>query len=114
MKIDLQTSSLFTDSGRFLKKLHCPLGVSWDAMREQGSHFRTCDACSREVYDTSKLNDDALVLLLSRDPHACLMISPTQHNCTVIPRMHTKMPVSNPLSAPSPNAPAQCDKNSAP
>jgi hypothetical protein len=87
MKIDLQTASLFTDSGRFLKKLHCPLGMSWDTMIGAGGNFRTCDACSRDVCDTSKLNDDELLLLLSRDPHACLMISPTQDNCTVIPKM---------------------------
>lgn len=99
MKIDLQTSSLFTDSGRFLKALHCPLGISWHTMRAGGDTFRTCDSCSRDVYDTSKLNDDELILLLSRDPKACLMISPTQENCTVIPRMQNKAVVDNRLPA---------------
>lgn len=106
MKIDLQTASLFTDSGRFLKKLHCPLGMSWDRMRGSGGTFRTCDACSREVYDTSKLNDDELLLLLSRDPHACLMISPTQHNCTVIPKMQNKTYGVQPAARPEPKCPS--------
>ena len=103
MKIDLQTASLFTDSGRFLKKLHCPLRMSWDTMRGTGDNYRTCEACSRDVYDTSKLNDDELLLLLSRDPHACLMISPAQDNCTVIPIMHNRTVAHSRLTDPNPN-----------
>lgn len=90
MKIDLESSSLFMDSGEFLKALYCPLAMSWNAMPPTDRGSRICDSCSREVHDTSSMTDDELQNLLSVDPRACLMVSPTQANCTVIPRMQNK------------------------
>lgn len=85
MKIDLRTAALYTDSGQYLKTLHCPLQQSWEAMAPAAPGSRQCHACSRPVHDTSILRDDELQTLLVRDPGACLMVSPTQANCTVIP-----------------------------
>ena len=84
MKFDLHNDSLFTDSGEFIKKLHCPLVKSWDEMHPGQGNSRTCDACSCEVYDTSQFSDRELLLLMSRNPNACLMVSPTQENLTVV------------------------------
>lgn len=96
MKIDLQTDTLFTDSGLFLKKLHCPLKKSWHAMTSTGNGSRMCDSCSRVVHNTSKMSDDDLLQLLKEDPTACLMVSPAQENCSVIPTFHHyKAPASD-------------------
>lgn len=86
MKIDPTDSSLYTDSGQFLKTLACPYGKSWDAMNATSQGRRICDTCSRVVHDTSSLSDNDLLSLLEHDPGACLMVSPRQSNCTLIPR----------------------------
>ena len=84
MKIDPTDLSLYTDSGRFLKKLNCPLGKIWDAMKPAGRGKRVCDSCSLHVHDTSAMTDEELVSLLEKDPSVCLRVSPRQDNCTVM------------------------------
>jgi hypothetical protein len=85
MKIDPSDASLYTDSGEFLKTLHCPFDSRWERMKFTTPGVRTCDTCSRTVHDTSPITDAQLVELLHRDPEACLMVSPLQENCTVVP-----------------------------
>jgi len=85
MQIDPHTSNLYTDSGQFLKTLRCPLPVKWETMTPLEEGRRICDGCSRSVHDTSILSDDDLIALLQADPHACLLVSPMQTNCTVVP-----------------------------
>jgi hypothetical protein len=100
MKIDLQTDSLFTDSGQFLKKLHCPLRKSWNALKPLGSAARMCDSCSRVVHDTASMSDNDLLALLALDPGACLKVSIPQENCTVIPNTGQHGPTESPGISP--------------
>jgi hypothetical protein len=86
MKIDLQSGSLFTDAGKFLKRLHCPKAASWDDMEASaGSSHRTCFQCAHTVHDTAVMTDAELEQLMEREPTACLKLSLTQSNCTVLP-----------------------------
>ena len=85
MKIDPSDDSLYTDSGEFLKTLHCPFSKRWELMKPDNPGVRTCDTCSRRVHDTSPMTDAELIALLHHDPEACLMVSPLQKNCTVVP-----------------------------
>ena len=92
MKIDPQTFDLFTDSGQFLKTLFCPRRKRWEEMTPMDSQSRFCESCSRNVHDTAALSDRELQHLLHREPEACLSISITQDNCTVLPRsMHNRV-----------------------
>lgn len=84
MKIDPSDLSLYTDSGVFLKKLHCPYDQQWEKMKPIGIHSRVCDLCTRAVHETSEMTDEELVKLLNSDPEACLMISPYQKNYTIV------------------------------
>lgn len=85
MQIDPTTADLYTDTGQFLKRLCCPRYVLWEEMAPITPGSRECRECSKPVHDTSLMTDQDLVRLLERDSSACLMISPTQDNCTVIP-----------------------------
>ena len=38
MKINPSNKELYTDSGTFLKRLHCPISVMWKDMSENGSN----------------------------------------------------------------------------
>ena len=85
MKIDPSDASLYTDSGVFLKTLRCPFGKRWENMTSAEQGVRICDTCTRSVHDTSLMADAELTDLLQRNPQACLMDSPSQKNCTVVP-----------------------------
>ena len=86
MRIALKTKEITTDSGEFLKGLHCPLQKSWTTMEPAPQHTRTCTctSCSRKVHDTAQMTDGQLKRLLAKDPTTCLAVSSTQLNCTVI------------------------------
>ena len=87
MQIDPQSGKLFTDSGRFLKKLHCPRQKNWSALYPTAvPGTRHCEDCSNTVHDTAAMIDQDLIGLLKANPHACLKISFTQANCSVRPR----------------------------
>lgn len=85
MKIDPSDDSLYTNSGEFLKTLHCPYGKHWSQMKPTAPGVRTCETCTRKVHDTSIMTDSELGELLEHDPQACLMVSPLQENCTIVP-----------------------------
>lgn len=86
MQIDPVTSKLFTDTGRFLKKLHCPRQKTWNSLHPTDvPGTRHCADCSNTVHDTAAMTDEDLIAILKTDPHACLKISFTQANCTVRP-----------------------------
>jgi hypothetical protein len=87
MKIDLQNGDLFTNAGKFLKRLHCPKDAEWDKMTGAPSlGARTCRECSRIVHDTSAMTEEEIEQLLKREPASCLKVSLSQDNCNVIPR----------------------------
>lgn len=84
MKIDATNLSLYTDTGRFLKKLNCPIGKTWEELKPSETGARVCDVCLRQVHDTARISDEDLVELLQVDPGACLKVSSAQRNCEVM------------------------------
>jgi hypothetical protein len=100
MQIDPINGQHFTDTGRFLKTLHCPRQKTWNGLNPSDTPgTRHCADCSSPVYDTATMTDQDLVDLLESNPHACLMVSFTQANCTVRPWMidGNEMPCSGGL-----------------
>jgi hypothetical protein len=84
MKYNPITRQLYTDSGMFLKKLHCPLSKQWEELN--ATNFlkgKMCDQCNKTVYDTSLFSDEQLSELVKNDAHACLKIDLNQPNLTI-------------------------------
>ena len=48
MKIKPSTKEIYTDTGKFVKRLHCPIHVKWKAMKKNG--------------DRSKLNNNNTIV----------------------------------------------------
>jgi len=42
VKLNPSNKELYTDSGTFLKRLHCPVSVMWKDLMENGSNTRAC------------------------------------------------------------------------
>ena len=88
MKIDVQTGELFTDDGALLKKLECPLRKRWASLQilANSEMSRFCEACKRDVHDTSTMSDSEVAGLLEKDPETCLLVSTDQDNVRILPR----------------------------
>ena len=84
MKINPSTKEIFTDSGEFIKYLHCPIHVKWNAMKKNGMDTRMCFECNKTIHDTASLNDTDLVRLINNDPKACLKVNLNQDNVKII------------------------------
>ena len=84
MKLNPSNKELYTDSGTFLKRLHCPVSVMWKDMMENGSNTRACSHCDKIIYDTEHLTDADLQELISNDPQACLKINLNQKNVKIM------------------------------
>ncbi len=83
MKINPSNKELYTDSGTFLKRLHCPVSVIWKDMTENGSNTRACSHCDKTIHDTEHLKDAEIEHLLTQDPKACLKVSLNQDNVKI-------------------------------
>jgi hypothetical protein len=83
MKINPSNKEIYTDSGTFLKRLHCPIGVMWNHMKENGSNTRMCSGCEKTIHDTEHLSDAELEYLLTNDPQACLKVNLNQNNVKI-------------------------------
>lgn len=89
MKLDMHTRALYTDQGRLLKILHCPLQKRWKDLTPAGAApHRSCNYCERQVLDTTALSDEQLADLLLLDPGTCLKVSTDQPNVQLITREH--------------------------
>ncbi|MDT3403734.1 hypothetical protein [Mucilaginibacter terrae] len=78
------TQELYTDTGTFLKKLHCPLAKRWEQLDPMSTaQAKTCSTCDKAVYDTSLLEDSALQELLQNASDTCLKVDLNQQNLTI-------------------------------
>ena len=84
MKINPSSKEIFTDTGEFIKRLHCPIHVKWTAMKKNGMDTRICFECNKTIHDTASLNDTDLVRLINNDPQACLRVNLNQENIKII------------------------------
>jgi len=84
MKINPSTKEIFTDSGEFVKRLHCPIHVKWKAMKKMEVDTRICFECNKTIHDTASLNDTDLVRLINNDPKACLRVNLNHENIKII------------------------------
>jgi hypothetical protein len=84
MKINPSSKEIFTDTGEFIKRLHCPIHVKWNAMKKNGDRSKICVECNKTIHDTANINDNDIVKLMKNDPQACLKVSLNQDNVKIV------------------------------
>lgn len=84
MKVNPITREVFTDSGTFIKKLHCPYRINWALIDRLDDKQRLCSVCDRPVLDTATIQDEELLAKVQEDPSTCLTIDLNQSNVIVI------------------------------
>ena len=83
MKIDLLSRKLYTDSGTFLKKLHCPKKIKNSDLETQNGKLN-CTICSRSILDTAGMDDSKLLEVMKNHPQQCLKIDLNQQNLKIL------------------------------
>lgn len=84
MKYNPITQDLYTDTGTFLKQLHCPLAKKWEQLAITSTAMaKVCSTCNRAVYDTAKLSDSEVLTMLNDAPETCLKVNFEQPNITI-------------------------------
>lgn len=85
MRFDQESGILRTDSGRFLKRLLCPLHKRWDEMKPLDSEDRRrlCGSCTKEVISLDGMTDAEAVKLLDSDRDTCVMVPFGATNITI-------------------------------
>lgn len=85
MKFNPLSNRLFTDDGRLIKRLHCPVRVDWSGLRPGSDHSsRCCDVCRHQITDTALFTDEQILTILADNPEACLKVNLAQNNLTII------------------------------
>ena len=84
MKINPSTKEIYTDTGKFVKRLHCPIHVKLNAMKKNGDRSKICVECNKTIHDTANINDNDIVKLMKNDPQACLKVSLNQDNVKIV------------------------------
>lgn len=84
MKLDLINRNLYTDSGNFIKRLHCPLKVSYTQLEQVSRDKMNCRACRKDILETANLEDRDLLEIVKNDPDKCISIDLNQSNLIII------------------------------
>jgi len=84
MKFDPLTKEIFTDTGEFVKAMHCPYKMRWEDLEPENSQKRKCSTCDRFILDTKDLTDETLMKIVSQNADTCLKIDLNQKNIKVI------------------------------
>jgi len=75
VRFDQATGDLFTTKGIFIKKVHCPKGMSALGMLGVDRRGRlSCRGCSRRIHDVRLKTEAQVVALVKADPQACLLL----------------------------------------
>ena len=75
MKYNPTTKEIFTNDGKFIKKMSCPEKVEWETMEKGENDLkRMCKICNKSVIDTEFLSDDEVLFLVEKDANSCLRI----------------------------------------
>lgn len=84
MKYNPITQDLYTDTGIFIKQLHCPLAKKWEQLANTLTPMaKVCSTCNKAVYDTSTLSDSEVLAMLNVTAETCLKVDFEQPNITI-------------------------------
>jgi len=85
MKFNPLTKELFTDDYVFIKEIHCPYRIAWEALTpNENNSIRNCDKCEKAIHDTANLSDAEVLTKVRQDPSTCLKLDANQDNLKVI------------------------------
>ncbi|WP_017733011.1 hypothetical protein [Nafulsella turpanensis] len=77
----LKTKELFTNDGRLIKKLYCPLEAEWDGMeKNENPTSRTCESCNKKVFDTDLISEEVLFKMVKEDESLCVKVDMDSEN----------------------------------
>ncbi len=85
MQFDQESRILWTDSGRFLKRVVCPLHKRWGEMKPVAGddRRRLCGSCSKEIISLEGMSDTEAERIFRSNGETCVMIPRGATNITI-------------------------------
>ena len=85
MKINLKTKTVYTNGGKFIKKLNCNYNITKEDLKDENNDIiGICKHCSKGVYKTENFTDEELMNLVKNKPNICIFNKKNQANVTKI------------------------------
>jgi hypothetical protein len=83
MIFDRNTRTLYADDGSLIKKVHCPLDLGVDKLRELSTPARNrfCEYCNQEILNIDNLSDEQAQEYLESGTYRCVFA--TRNACNV-------------------------------
>ena len=75
MPFEIKKKRLYSESGEFLKEIHCPRAVKNVDLTPGGEGHFQCSKCDHLVLNTDLMTEKEIVQLLKREPNTCLKIN---------------------------------------
>ena len=93
VRFDQESGILWTDSGRFLKRVLCPLHKRWGEMEpvHDDERRRRCGSCEKEVISLEGVTDAEAEKIFESDCEACVMVPLGATNITIHGNPHPSM-----------------------
>ena len=83
MKFNPLSGKLWTDGGKFLKKLSCPMNASHHDLVNK-YNITSCNFCKEEIVNISDLSDVEVRTLFEKFPNQCVSLSLDSSNLRVV------------------------------
>lgn len=80
MKFNPFTGTLWDDTGRFLKKVECPMAATLADVQDG-----CCRHCQHSVLAMSEYAEDEIIAIILDDPHTCLSFSVNTPYLEIVP-----------------------------
>jgi hypothetical protein len=89
MRFDQESRILWTDGGRFLKRVVCPLEKRWSELKpvDGDERRRICGSCAKQVINLEGVSDAEAEQLMEDDGDTCVMIPFGAANITIYGRV---------------------------
>ena len=83
MKFNPISGHLWTNDGRLLKKLNCPIGAtSKDIIHNESA--AKCKLCHRSIIDVYHMDDKSVAALFDANPDQCIKLSLDAPNMEIV------------------------------
>jgi hypothetical protein len=71
---DVRLKMLMTSNGDDIKKIECPVKMSWQQLEHNHHEGPYCSRCDRSILDTTHLSEQEIVEHVLASPAGCLAV----------------------------------------
>jgi hypothetical protein len=74
MYFDVRLKILMTSNGNDIKKIECPVKMSWQQLHHDHHEGPYCSRCDRSILDTTHLSEQEILKHVLQFPESCIAV----------------------------------------